>query len=189
TPTGVMVSRVISDVGLVVSSLSSGVFSFVGDGMSLIALLVVAFHIDWRLAIIAFIGFPIVVLPIVSLSKKVRRETKNQQKQLSGLQSLLVETLQGNRVVKAFGMEDYERARFNRELKRLFRIGMRVARADALTGRVTEAMGGLAVVAVVWWAIGSLQSGARTLGQFAGFFPPMIFVYRPFQSLGNITQV
>src|SRR5271155_4100827 len=96
TPTGVMVSRVISDAGLVVSSLSSGVFSFVGDGMSLIALLVVAFHIDWRLAIVAFIGFPIVVLPIVSLSKKVRRETKNQQKQLSGLQSLLVETLRGN---------------------------------------------------------------------------------------------
>jgi ABC-type multidrug transport system fused ATPase/permease subunit len=87
TPTGVMVSRVISDAGMVVSSLSNGVFSIFGDGMSLIALLITAFWIDWRLAIIAFIGFPIVVLPIASLSKKVRRETKNQQKQLSGLQS------------------------------------------------------------------------------------------------------
>ena len=58
TPTGVMVSRVISDAGLVVSSLSNGVFSIFGDGLSLIALLVTAFWIDWRLAIIAFIGFP-----------------------------------------------------------------------------------------------------------------------------------
>ena len=95
TPTGVMVSRIISDVGLVVSSLSSGVFSIFGDGMSLIALLVTAFYLDWQLAIIAFIGFPIVVLPIASLSKKVRRETKNQQKQLSGLQSLLHRNLPG----------------------------------------------------------------------------------------------
>ena len=185
TPTGVMVSRVISDVGLVVSSLTSGVFSFVGDGMSLIALLAVAFHIDWRLAIIAFIGFPIVVLPIVGLSKKVRRETKNQQKQLSGLQSLLVETLQGNRVVKAFGMEDYERGRFNRELKRLFRIFMRVARIKAFTGPMIEAVGAFAVVAVVWWAVGSLEAGTRTLGQFAGFFAVMILVYPPFKSVSK----
>ncbi|MGC1399845.1 ABC transporter ATP-binding protein, partial [Candidatus Binatus sp.] len=185
TPTGVMVSRVINDVGMVVSSLSNGVFSIVGDGMSLIALLAVAFHIDWRLAIVAFIGFPIVVLPIVSLSKKVRRETKNQQKQLSGLQSLLVETLQGNRVVKAFGMEDYERGRFNRELKRLFRIFMRVARIKAFTGPLIEALGAFAVVAVVWWAVGSLQAGTRTLGQFAGFFAVMILVYPPFKSVSK----
>ncbi len=176
TPTGVMVSRVISDAGMVVSSLSNGVFSIFGDGMSLIALLVTAFWIDWRLAIIAFIGFPIIVLPIASLSKKVRRETKNQQKQLSGLQSLLHETFQGNRVVKAFGMEDYERERFNRELKRLFRIFMRVARIKAFTGPLIEALGAVAVVAVVWWAVGSLQAGTRTLGQFAGFFTTMILV-------------
>ncbi len=153
--------------------------------MSLIALLVTAFYLDWRLAIIAFIGFPIVVLPIASLSKKVRRETKNQQKQLSGLQSLLVETFQGNRVVKAFGMEDYERARFNRELKRLFRIFMRVARIKAFTGPLIEALGAFAVVAVVWWAVGSLQAGTRTLGQFAGFFAVMILVYPPFKGLSK----
>jgi subfamily B ATP-binding cassette protein MsbA len=185
TPTGVMVSRVINDVNVVVQGITGGVFSIFGDGASLIALLVTAFYLDWQLAIIAFIGFPIVVLPIVSLSKKVRRETKNSQKQMSGLQSLLHETFQGNRVVKAFGMEDYERMRFNRELKRLFRIYMRVARIKAFTGPLIEAMGAFAVVVVVWWAIGSLQSGVRTLGQFAGFFTTMILVYRPFKSLGK----
>ena len=185
TPTGVMVSRVINDVGTVVTSLSNGVFSIVGDGMSLIVLLAVAFHIDWQLAIVAFIGFPIVVLPIVGLSKKIRLETKNQQKQLSGLQSLLHETFQGNRVVKAFGMEDYERARFNRELKRLFRIFLRVARIKAFTGPLIEAMGAFAVVAVVWWAVGSMEAGTRTLGQFAAFFAVMILVYPPFKGVSR----
>ena len=160
TPTGVMVSRVINDVNLVTQSITNGLFSIFGGGASLIALLVVAFKLDWRLAIVAFVGFPIVVVPIVSLSKKVRRETKNSQKQMSGLQSLLHETFQGNRVVKAFGMEDYERMRFNRELKRLFRISMRVARIKAFTGPLIEAMGAFAVVAVVWWAM-ALYNRAR----------------------------
>ena len=82
-------------------------------------------------------------------------------------------------------MEDYERARFNRELKRLFRIFMRVARIKAFTGPLIEALGAVAVVAVVWWAVGSLQAGTRTLGQFAGFFTTMILVYRPFKALGK----
>ncbi len=185
TPTGVMVSRVINDVNVVVQNLTGGVFSIFGDGISLIALLATAFWLDWHLAIIAFVGFPIVVLPIVSLSKKVRKDTKNAQKQLGGLNALLHETFQGNRVVKAFGMEDYERVRFNKELKRLFRIYMRVSRIKAFTGPLIEALGAFAVVAVVWWAVGSLESGARTLGQFAGFFTAMILVYKPFKSLSR----
>ena len=185
TPTGVMVSRVINDVNLVTQAITNGLFSIFGGGASLIALLVVAFKLDWQLAIVAFVGFPIVVVPIISLSKRVRRETKNSQKQMSGLQSLLHETFQGNRVVKAFGMEDYERMRFNRELKRLFRISTRVARIKAFTGPLIEAMGAFAVVAVVWWAMASLQSGARTLGQFAGFFAVMILVYPPFKTVSK----
>ncbi len=153
-----------------VSSLTNGVFSIFGDGMSLIALLVTAFWLDWQLAMIAFMGFRSSCCRSRSLSKKVRRETKNQQKQLSGLQSLLQETFQGNRVVKAFGMEEYERARFNRELRRLFRIFMRVARIKAFTGPMIEAMGAVAVVAVVWWAVGSLQAGTRTLGTIRRIF-------------------
>jgi subfamily B ATP-binding cassette protein MsbA len=82
-------------------------------------------------------------------------------------------------------MEDYERVRFNKELKRLFRVYMRVNRIKALTGPMIEALGAVAVVAVVWWAVGSLQSGARTLGQFAGFFTTMILVYKPFKSLSK----
>ena len=110
TPTGMMVSRVLNDVNVVVQTLSNGVFSLFGDGLSLVALVAAAFYMDWQLALVAFVGFPLTIGPIVSFSKRVRKETKNAQKQLGGLQALLQETFQGNRVVKAFGMEDYERA-------------------------------------------------------------------------------
>ena len=185
TPTGMMVSRVLNDVNVVVQTLSNGVFSLFGDGLSLIALIAAAFYMDWQLALVAFVGFPLTIGPIVSFSKRVRKETKNAQKQLGGLQALLQETFQGNRVVKAFGMEDYERRRFNAELRRLFRIYMRVARIKAITGPMIESLGAVAVVVVVWWAFPSVAAGQRTLGSFAGFFTTMLLVYAPFKSVSK----
>jgi subfamily B ATP-binding cassette protein MsbA len=185
TPTGMMVSRVISDVNVVVAGLTEGAFSIWSDGVSMIALIITAFYMDWQLALIMLVGFPIGVGPVVRFSRRVRKETKSAQKQLGGLQALLQETFQGNRVVKAFGMEDYERRRFNTELRRLFRIYMRVARIKAFTGPLIEAMGAFAVVAVVWYATSSLMAGTRTLGSFAGFFTTMILVYNPFKGLSK----
>ena len=185
TPTGVMVSRVISDVNVVVAGLTEGAFSIWGDGMSLIALIGAAIYLDWQLALIMLVGFPISVGPVIKFSRRVRKETKNAQKQLGGLQALLHETFQGNRVVKAFGMEDYERRRFHTELRRLFRIYMRVARIKAFTGPLIEAMGAFAVIAVVWYATASLGAGTRTLGSFGGFFTTMILVYNPFKGISK----
>jgi ATP-binding cassette, subfamily B, bacterial MsbA len=185
TPTGMMVSRVISDVNVVVGGLTEGAFSIWRDGVSMIALIFTAFYMDWQLALVMLVGFPIGVGPVVKFSRRVRKETKNAQKQLGGLQALLQETFQGNRVVKAFGMEDYERRRFHTELRRLFRIYMRVARIKAFTGPLIEAMGAFAVVAVVWYATSSLLAGTRTLGSFAGFFTTMILVYDPFKGLSK----
>jgi subfamily B ATP-binding cassette protein MsbA len=185
TPTGMMVARVISDVNVVIGGLTEGAFSIWKDGLSIIALIFTAIYMDWQLAAIMLVGFPIGVGPVVKFSRRVRKETKNAQKQIGGLQALLQETLQGNRVVKAFGMEDYERRRFDTELRRLFRISMRVQRIKAFTGPLIEAMGACAIVAVVWWAIPSLVAGTRTLGTFAGFFSTMIFIYDPFKGISK----
>jgi subfamily B ATP-binding cassette protein MsbA len=102
---------------------------------------------------------------------------------LSGLTVLLQETYQGNRVVKAFGMEDYERGRFNKELRRLFRIYMRVARIKAITGPTMEVMGAFAIVGVIWWGSHEVLAGTRTPGVFTAFIGAMLLLYQPFKSL------
>jgi subfamily B ATP-binding cassette protein MsbA len=113
----------------------------------------------------------------------MRKMTKDAQRQLSGLNTILQETYQGNRVVKAFGMEEYERTRFNRELRRLFRIYMRVARIKAITGPTIEVMGAFAIVGVIWWGAHSVLAGTRTPGVFGAFIGAMLLLYRPFKSL------
>ncbi len=185
TPTGVMMSRVLNDVTVTTNGITGGVFSLISDGGSLIAVLCAAIWLDWRLSLIAMIVFPCAVIPVTKFSKRMRKMAKDAQKQLSGLAVILQETYQGNRVVKAFGMEDYERGRFHRELKRLFRIYMRVALIKSVTGPMIEAMGAFAVVAVIWWGIASVLSGGRSPGEFGAFFAAMFLVYEPFKRLAR----
>jgi subfamily B ATP-binding cassette protein MsbA len=185
TSTGIMMSRVINDVGLVSTNAIVSLFSIFGDGTALIALLGSAIIMDWKLAALGLIGFPAAVLPISTFSKRMRGMTRSAQKQLGGLNVLMQETYQGNRVVKAFGMEDYERSRFSRELRHLFRINMRVARIKAATGPIIEVMGACAIVGVIWWGSMSVITGKRTPGIFGGFVAVMLLVYRPFKGLAR----
>jgi len=183
TPTGVMMSRVINDVNVVTNAGIDSMFSIFSQSTRLIAILASAFYIDWKFALVAFIVFPTAVLPVIRFSKGMRKMTKDAQRQMSGLTVLLQETYQGNRVVKAFGMEDYERARFSKELRRLFRIYMRVARIKAITGPTMEVMGAFAIVGVLWWGGREVLAGTRTPGVFTAFIGAMVLLYRPFKSL------
>jgi len=183
TPTGVMLSRVINDVQVVAAYAIDSVFAIFADGTRLIAVLAGAFYVDWEFALAAFVVFPTAVLPVIRFSRRMRRMTKDAQRQLSGLTVLLQETYQGNRVVKAFGMEGYERARFKRELRRLFRIYLRVARIKAITGPTMEVMGAFAIVGVIWWGAHAVLAGTRTPGVFVSFIGAMLLLYRPFKSL------
>ncbi|HEX4210319.1 MAG TPA: ABC transporter transmembrane domain-containing protein [Candidatus Binataceae bacterium] len=183
TATGVMMSRVINDVQVIANSAVDSFFSTFGDSTRLVALIAGALYVDWRFTLAAFIVFPAAVLPVTRFSRGMRKMTKDAQRQLSGLNTILQETYQGNRVVKAFGMEAYERTRFNHELRRLFRIYMRVAKIKAITGPTIEVMGAFAIVGVIWWGAHSVLAGTRTPGVFGAFIGAMLLLYRPFKSL------
>jgi ATP-binding cassette, subfamily B, bacterial MsbA len=185
TPTGVMMSRVINDVQVVSNSGIDSFLSAFSDTTRLAALIAGALYVDWRFTLAALVVFPAAVLPITRFSRGMRKMTKDAQRQLSGLNTILQETYQGNRVVKAFGMEEYERTRFNRELRRLFRIYMRVARIKAITGPTIELMGAFAVIGIIWWGAYSVLAGSRTPGVFLAFITAMILLYRPFKSLST----
>jgi subfamily B ATP-binding cassette protein MsbA len=188
TPSGMMMSRVVNDVGVISSGITDGAFSVVGEGARLIAVLGAAFWIDWKLALIAFVVFPCAVGPVMAFSRRMRKLTKKAQKQMSGITSLLQEAYQGNRVVKAFGMEEYERERFDVELRRLFKFYMRAAVIKAATGPMIEAMAAVAILAVLWFGTASVINGTRTIGTFGAFLVAMLIVYEPFKRLARVNN-
>lgn len=188
TPTGVILSRVLNDVQVTTGGAIDSLFGVFSGATRLLTVLAAAIYLDWQLALGAFVVFPVAVLPIARISRQMRKMSKDSQKQLSGLAVLLQEAFQGNRVVKAFGMEEYERTRFHRELRRLFRISLRVARIKALTGPMIEVLGALAIVGAILWGSHSVLNGTRTPGTFISFMTAMVLVYRPFKSLTRINN-
>src|SRR2546428_417925 len=162
--TGILISRVSNDVVLLRSALTDALASFMRDSTSLIVLMVVAFLKDSVLALIAFVVFPASVLPIMRLSKKIKRFTRRGQISTGALTSLLQESIQGNRIVKAFGMEQYEDERFVEENWRLFKQSMRASRIKSIVGPSMELLASFAIGGVVWYGGWGVIGGGRTQG-------------------------
>ena len=96
---------------------------------------------DWRFAIIAFVVFPIAVLPVIGVARRVRKMYRGAQKKLADITTLMQEAIQGCRVVKAFAMEEYECARFRDQLARQLRMLRRVLRIGSFTDPLIEVLG------------------------------------------------
>jgi subfamily B ATP-binding cassette protein MsbA len=184
-PTGTLISRVSHDVALLRSSLTDALASFLRDSASLIVLTVVAFWQDWVLAAIAIVVFPASVLPIMRLSRKIKRFTRRSQISTGALTALLQESIQGQRVVKAFGLEEYESRRFVDENYRLFKQSLRASRIKAAVGPSMELLAAFAIAAVVWYGGWSVIAGGRTQGEFMAFMTAMFLMYQPFKGLSR----
>ena len=180
---GTLISRVASDATLLRSALTDALASFLKDTTSLIVLVVVAFIKDWFLASLAFVVFPASVLPVMRLSKKVKRFARRGQISTGALTVFLQESIQGNRIVKAFGMEEYEIHRFTKESSRLFKQSLRGSRIRGIVSPMMELLAAFGIGAVVWYGGASVVAGGRTPGEFMAFMTAMFLMYQPFKSL------
>jgi subfamily B ATP-binding cassette protein MsbA len=184
-PTGTLLTRVTTDVLLVGNALTDAVASVIRDSISLVVLIVVAFWHDWVLALIGLVAFPASVVPVFRLSQRMRRISRTRQMSLGKLTALLQETIQGNRVVKAFGMEDYERERFRGESERVFRLAMKVSRVRGFTSPMMEVLAAFGIAGVVWYGGSSVIAGGRTQGGFIAFLTALFLLYEPFKKVGR----
>ncbi|MFQ5476983.1 MAG: ABC transporter ATP-binding protein [Candidatus Binatia bacterium] len=186
-----LLSRVTTDVLLVRQALTEGAAAMIRDTTTVLVLLGVAFYLDLKLAVVTFVVFPAVVLPLQTLSHKLRRLSQQSLDTLGSLAALLQETIQGNRVVKAFGMEGYEKERFDDENRRLFRLYLKAAKIKAFTAPMMEVVAAIAIAAVLWFGGKSVLAGGRTVGGFIAFLSAVVLMYDPFKKVvrtNNIAQ-
>jgi subfamily B ATP-binding cassette protein MsbA len=148
-------------------------------------LIVVAFVKDWFLASLAFVVFPASVLPVMRLSRKIRRFTRRGQIRTGTLTALLQESIQGNRIVKAFGMEKYENQRYQQENWRLFKQSLRASRIKAMVAPSMEMFASIGIGSVVWYGGWSVINGGRTQGEFMAFMAAMFLMYGPFKGIAR----
>ena len=187
-PTGLLMSRITNDVLSVQSASSEAITSLVKDTITLIGLVGVVFYLDWKLALIAMIVFPITAYPITKFGKKIRKYTTSTQTTMGTLSSLLQETIAGTRIVKAFCMEKYESNRFAKENERLFNLGMKIVSIGALSSPLMDFLGGLGIAAIVFYGGYNVIQGHSTPGAFFSFLAAVLMLYEPIKRLTNINN-
>ncbi len=111
------------------------------EPLKMIACLVGAGWICWKLLVLSLIVAPLSLYTISRLARSAKRRNRRAMEQMSSLYNILVETFSGIKVVKAFTMERYERRRFHEISKQCLRKSMRISLLDSLVNPITEVMG------------------------------------------------
>jgi ATP-binding cassette, subfamily B, bacterial MsbA len=185
-PSGVLISRLMNDVWLLRSA-AVNVMSGIGrDAVTVVFLVALMFYQDWTLALIAFVAFPLAIQPIVGIGRRMRRVSANTQVEMGQLTTLLNQTFQGARYVKAYNMEDYEDRRAKGLLESLYRLLDRANRTRSRAGPIMEALGGAAIAMVIFYGGHQVIVGARTPGAFFSFITALLLAYQPVKSLATL---
>jgi subfamily B ATP-binding cassette protein MsbA len=187
-PTGILMSRIMNDVGMVQGAVTDAVTGLLKDVFTIIGLVAVIFYRDWRLALIAMVVFPVAVYPIVKFGRKLRSYSTRSQTSMAELTTILLETITGTRIVKAFNMEDYERKRFAKENRRLFGIQIKSVRVRAISHPLMEFLGGVGIACIVFYGGYNVIQGVATPGTFFSFLAALLMLYEPVKRLSGVNN-
>jgi len=183
--TGELLARISYDVTLVQSAVSTSVTALMRDTMTIIFLIGVIFYQDWMLALIAMAVFPIIIYPILRFGRKMRSATYDGQVVMGEMSSLIEETVGGIRVVKAFGMEDYERKRFRDLIGGFMKHQMRIFKVNAMSFPIMELVAGFGIAGVLFYGGLRVAAGEATAGTLMSFLAAVIMLYEPVKRLSG----
>ncbi len=186
--TGALMSRITNDVNILKSMVSTAFTTALRDCFTIIGLTGVIFYRDWKLALYALIILPLAFYPIVEFGRRVRRVSTGCQEAMADLNSFLHETFLGNKIIKAFGMEDYEKKRFFEKTEGLFGLEMKAVVARALSSPVMEFLGGLGIAFIIWYGGYRVITGTSTPGTFFSFMAAVLMLYDPIKKLSGLNN-
>jgi subfamily B ATP-binding cassette protein MsbA len=187
-PAGRVLSAVINDIEKTRIALSEYLSDLFQKSLTLIVFLAVMFYIDWKMTLAVGVVLPLIVLPVGKFGRKIRHSAESSQSRLGELSQILQETVSGNRVVKAFGMEDFEIRKFRDASRRLLRESMRWVRAAVATAPLMDLLGAIVIPLLLLYARDQIKSHQMTPGIFLAFLYAMFNAYMPLKRVGQVYQ-
>ncbi|MCK4563348.1 MAG: ABC transporter ATP-binding protein [Verrucomicrobia bacterium] len=179
---GELISRITSDTGLLTQLVSNVIGDIIREPFTLIGCIAALIYLDWHLSIVALVVFPICILPVALLGRKVRKASKVGQESLGDMLSVVQESIGGALVVKAFQMEKEETRRFNIFNTKVFKMVMRQSRARSLNEPIMVFFSSIGLSGVVVYA----YLNDLSLALLFSFGAAMVTMYKPAKKLSQI---
>jgi subfamily B ATP-binding cassette protein MsbA len=185
---GDIISRFSADVNAVQLAVSEAVATYLRDGLTVIAMLVNCFVLDWKLSLIAFGAIPATLVPVVRISKRLRATTGDSAATLGYISELALEAAAGVRVIQSFCAEVWESKRFARANQALLKYERRIARIRSFSSPLMEVMAAVGLAAAIWWVGGQIIDNKLEPGKFFSFVAAVMLLYQPVKQLGRVGQ-
>jgi subfamily B ATP-binding cassette protein MsbA len=166
-PTGELMSRISADIDRVQSAASDTLAEALKQGATAVAMVGTILYIDWQLSLASFVLLPLVLYPTAWFGKRLRSLSRSNQQEMADMSGVIYEAFSGNRIVKAFRMENAESRRFREVTQRLFRTNLRQKMTHALSSPLMEILGVLVVAAYVVYASRQNNPGSMAVFVFA----------------------
>ena len=184
---GTLMSKIAYDVAGVTAAATSVLTVMVRDSIAVIGLLAWLFYINWKLTLVALAVFPMVSIVVRLFSRRLREMSKGAQDAMGSLSHVLQETIESHKVVKVFGGQDYETARFMKANQQLRGFNMRQTVPAALTVPITQVLASMALAIIIYIGLQESIAQRATIGEFVSFVTAMLMMLAPLKHLTEIS--
>ncbi|MBC8288279.1 MAG: ATP-binding cassette domain-containing protein [Nitrospinae bacterium] len=184
--TGELMSRINNDVAIMQSTVTRLMKEFMQNGVMLIGLMAWVFYLKWDWAVMALIIFPITVYPVSNISRKLRRLSRQGQEILGNINSTIIESFSGIKVVRAFGMEPREIKKFQADNDRYLGVMKKNVKYVEITSPFLEVLGVISAAFILWYGGGQVLNGEISQGTFLAFIVALFMMYAPIRILFKI---
>lgn len=186
--TGNLIAKVTYDVTQVTTAATKVLVILVRDGLAVIGLLGFMLYTNWRFTLVVSILLPVMLVFVRFVSGRMRRSSRNLQETMGEMTHALEEATRGNRIVKVYGGEDYERRRFHKLANWVRRHRFKLKVADATSAPIVEFIGAMMIALLIYLGTGQLGGEPMTVGEFTAFFTALGLLFPPIKRLTAINQ-
>ena len=183
---GSLITRITTDTYYLSGAMANTYTALIKDSLTLTVLIGNMFYQNWKLACITIVIFPLAIVPIRVLGKKIRRVTKNLQEQVGTLASNLEEVFRGIKNVKSFNAENFEIKRVNKEIEQARELNFKQEKITARSRPFTETLGSIAAGLAIFGGGIFVINENMTAGQLMSFLVSLMLAYAPLKNLINV---
>lgn len=184
---GDLLMRLTGDINvlrdLLVDSMIQGVYST----LMLVVMLSILLAMDWKLALVVIALMPPLAMTAFRFSSSIKAAARRQRKNEGRTAAVAAETLQGIRLIQAFGEEKWRNRRFHKTNRRSLKAGLKATRLEASMSRVIELLLAAGTASVIWYGAHRVLSGAVTTGDLLVFLSYVHSSFRPFRRLARVS--
>lgn len=186
TPSGQLISKLIYDVEQVANAATRALTIIIRDSFTIVGLLAWMLYLNWRLSLFFLAVGPVIMLIVLYISKRFRRISKRIQTSMGDVTRVAQETVEGNRVIKTFGGQEYEQGRFNSINENNRVQNMKMALTSAVSVPLNQFIGAIAFAAVLFVVTRESMLETITVGTFMSFISALMLLFAPIKRLTSV---